>query len=71
VKHEFSEGQIYGMAGGTPEHAALKAAVIGVLLAQIQTGREPSRRRAVASYLLESIGAELAVDDVYAASAER
>jgi hypothetical protein len=24
VKHEFLEGQIYGLAGGTPEHAALK-----------------------------------------------
>ena len=25
VKHEYLDGQIYGMAGGTPEHAALKA----------------------------------------------
>ena len=39
VKHEFLEGQIYGMAGGTPEHAALKAAVTGVLFAQIRGGR--------------------------------
>jgi Uma2 family endonuclease len=30
VKHEFLDGQIYAMAGGTPEHAALGAAVIGL-----------------------------------------
>jgi Uma2 family endonuclease len=39
VKHEFLEGQIYGMAGGTPEHAALKAAVTGLLFAQIRGSR--------------------------------
>ncbi|HWZ92789.1 MAG TPA: Uma2 family endonuclease [Polyangiaceae bacterium] len=39
VKHEFLDGQIYGMAGGTPEHAALKAAVTGLLFAQIRGGR--------------------------------
>lgn len=38
VKHEFLDGQIYGMAGGTPEHAALKAAVIGLLFPQIRGG---------------------------------
>jgi hypothetical protein len=30
VKHEFPDGQIYAMAGGTPEHAALAAATIGL-----------------------------------------
>ena len=25
VKHEYLDGQIYAMAGGTPEHAALGA----------------------------------------------
>ena len=39
VKHEFLDGQIYGMAGGTPEHAALAAAVIGILFAQLRGGR--------------------------------
>jgi len=39
VKHEFLDGQIYGMAGGTPEHAALAAAIIGLLFAQLQNGR--------------------------------
>jgi Uma2 family endonuclease len=38
VKHEFLDGQIYGMAGGTPEHAALAAAVIGLLFAQLGGG---------------------------------
>lgn len=38
VKHEYLGGQIYAMAGGTPEHAALAAAVIGVLYAQLRGG---------------------------------
>lgn len=39
VKHEFLDGQIYGIAGGTPKHAALKAAVTGLLFAQIRGRR--------------------------------
>jgi len=39
VKHEFLDGQIYAMAGGTPEHAALAAAMIGTLFAQLRAGR--------------------------------
>jgi len=39
VRHEFLDGQIYGMAGGTPEHAALAAAVIGLLFNQLRGGR--------------------------------
>ena len=39
VKHEYLDGQIYGMAGGTPEHAALAAAVIGLLFPQLRRGR--------------------------------
>ncbi len=31
VKHEFLDGEIVAMAGGTPEHAALSAAVIVIL----------------------------------------
>lgn len=31
VRHEYLDGEIFAMAGGTPEHAALSAAVIGVL----------------------------------------
>jgi Uma2 family endonuclease len=38
VKHEFLDGQIYAMAGGTPEHAALAAAVIGLLFAPLRGG---------------------------------
>src|SRR5690606_23753862 len=29
VRHEYFGGEIYAMAGGTPQHAALSAAVIG------------------------------------------
>ena len=39
VKHEFLAGQIYAMAGGTPEHAALAAAVIGLLFPALRRGR--------------------------------
>src|SRR5882724_4370998 len=39
VKHEYWDGQIYAMAGGTPEHAALAAAVIGLLFPQLRAGR--------------------------------
>ena len=39
VKHEYLGGQIYAMAGGTPEHAALQAAVIGLLFRQLDGSR--------------------------------
>lgn len=38
VKHEYLDGQIYAMAGGTPEHAALAATVIGLLFPQLRDG---------------------------------
>ena len=38
VKHEYLDGQIYGMAGGTPEHAALAAAVVGLLFPALRAG---------------------------------
>jgi len=36
VRHEFLDGQIYAMAGGTPEHGARAANVIGLLTAQLR-----------------------------------
>jgi Uma2 family endonuclease len=39
VKHEYLEGQIFAIAGGTPEHAALAAAVIGLLFPALRGGR--------------------------------
>ena len=39
VKHEYLGGQLYAMAGGTPEHAALAAAFLGLLFAQLRAGR--------------------------------
>jgi Uma2 family endonuclease len=39
VRHEYLAGDIYAMAGGTPEHAALCAAIVGSLSAQLR-GRE-------------------------------
>ncbi len=39
VKHEYVGGQIYAMAGGTPEHAALAAAFLGQLYIQLRGGR--------------------------------
>jgi Uma2 family endonuclease len=38
VKHEFLDGEIYAMAGGTPEHAALAAAITTVIGAQLGDG---------------------------------
>jgi len=38
VKHEYLDGQIYAMAGGTPEHAALAAAASGLLFSQLRGG---------------------------------
>ena len=38
VKHEFLEGEIYGMAGGNPRHAALSLAVGATLLMQLRGG---------------------------------
>jgi len=35
VRHEFYDGEIYGMAGGTPDHATLAVKVSAALLAQL------------------------------------
>lgn len=38
VKHEYFNGDIYAMAGGTLEHAALSAAIISALSLKLQGG---------------------------------
>ena len=38
TRHEFLDGEIYAMAGGTPDHAALAGAVIGVLQGRLPQG---------------------------------
>lgn len=38
VKHEYLDGEIYGMAGGSPEHAALSVAVASALQAGLRGG---------------------------------
>lgn len=38
VKHEYLEGDIYAMPGGTPEHAALSAAIITLVSNQLRGG---------------------------------
>jgi Uma2 family endonuclease len=38
VKHEFLDGEIYAMAGGTFDHAALSVSVSGALLALLRGG---------------------------------
>jgi Uma2 family endonuclease len=35
IRHEYLDGEIYAMGGGTPDHAALAAAVIGLLRVRI------------------------------------
>jgi Uma2 family endonuclease len=36
VRHEYLDGQIYAMAGGTPEHGTYAANVIGLLTAALR-----------------------------------
>ncbi len=38
IRHEFLGGEIYAMAGGTPEHAALCAALIAQLVTLLRGG---------------------------------
>jgi Uma2 family endonuclease len=38
VRHEFIAGEIYAMAGGTPEHAALAAAVLRAIGNRLPSG---------------------------------
>jgi len=38
VRHEFLDGEIYAMAGGSPDHAGLAAACIGILRGQLAPG---------------------------------
>ena len=38
TRHEYLDGEIYAMAGGTPDHAALAATVIGILRASSPRG---------------------------------
>lgn len=38
VKHEYLAGEIYAMAGGSPDHAALAGALIGILRGQLPPG---------------------------------
>ena len=39
VKHEYADGQVWAMAGGTPEHAAIAANVIASLSSQLRGRR--------------------------------
>ena len=47
VRHEFYDGEIYAMAGGTPEHAAVAAAITTILGRQL----DPQSCRAYSSDL--------------------
>jgi Uma2 family endonuclease len=38
VRHEYLDGEIYAMAGGSPDHAALAAAAIRVIGARLPPG---------------------------------
>lgn len=38
TRHEYLDGEIYAMAGGTPDHAALAGAAIGILRSGLPTG---------------------------------
>lgn len=38
IRHEYLDGEIYAMAGGSPDHAALAAAVLRVVSARLPRG---------------------------------
>lgn len=38
IRHEYLDGEIYAMAGGTPDHAALAAAVLAIIRPQLPRG---------------------------------
>ena len=38
VRHEYLDGEIYAMAGGSPDHAAIAAALIAIVTAQLPPG---------------------------------
>src|ERR1051326_7274407 len=38
IRHEYLDGEIYAMAGGTPDHAALAATIISLLRPQLPRG---------------------------------
>ena len=38
IKHEYCDGEIFAMAGGTPEHGALCAEIISVIRGQLPPG---------------------------------
>ena len=38
IRHEYLDGEIYAMAGGSPDHAALAAAIIGMLRGRLPPG---------------------------------
>lgn len=42
-KHEYVRGDVYAMSGGTPEHAALEAAVAGELRNALEAAGKPCR----------------------------
>jgi len=42
-KHEYLRGQTYAMSGGTPEHAALEAAIAGELRNALAAAGKPCR----------------------------
>jgi Uma2 family endonuclease len=42
-RHEFVRGEVFAMAGGTPEHAALEAAVARILANELEAAGKPCR----------------------------
>jgi Uma2 family endonuclease len=45
VRHEFYDGEIYAMAGGTPEHAAIAGAITAIIGGQLAGARCDVSRR--------------------------
>lgn len=73
VKHEYVAGEIFAMAGGTVEHSALAATILGLLFSHLRGGPcrpygsdlQISIPAAEARAALPSIAYALDVDELY------
>jgi Uma2 family endonuclease len=69
VRHEYIDGEIYAMAGGTPEHALLCADVITDLRTRLRGGppvprSEPEHTATLSGFYLDRYEITLAPLDV-------
>ena len=50
IRHEYLDGEIYAMAGGIPDHAALAVQVLTIIRGRLPADAGRSRRTCVFAY---------------------